>query len=127
MTINDESNQNERLNDEIPVESLYQNALLEIKRLENALAYLNGENDSLLQEVKFLNHEVTSFNKKDYENRHIKHKETITEMQRVIINYKTENTQLKDEIFQLKQTIFQLNAQVDELNMKLLKQQCHKN
>lgn len=111
----------ERLNEIVPIESLYRNALLEIKRLEKKLALRDGENTSLLSEVKYLHHELSFINKRDYENKHIKYKEEITRLNQAIAKYKAENMCLKDEIVKLKELKQQQDRQIENFNLEILK------
>ena len=84
----------EPLNKVVPVEALFPGALQEIKRLEKQIAYLNGENATLLAEVKYLKHEYTIAKKqaKKQANKPAKkcptHKTALQNLQDAIVKYK---------------------------------------
>lgn len=118
-----QENVEEYLNNDVPIEALYRNALQEIKRLKKQLAFRDGENITLLEEVKYLQRELDAIKKKDYEKRHIAYKAEISSMNQIIANYKSKIKKLEEEVFNLKEVNFQQCKDIEKLNLELLKQQ----
>ena len=113
----------EPLNGSVSVESLYSGALLEIKRLEKRLAYLDGENATLLAEVKYLKHEYTVAKKQA--NKPAKkcptHKTALQNLQGAIIKYKEKIKEQEEELFALREKYFKQSKELERLNLQLLK------
>lgn len=113
----------EPLNRVVPVEALYPGALQEIKRLEKQVAYLNGENATLLAEVKYLKHEYTVAKKQA--NKPAKkcptHKTALQNLQGAIIKYKEKIKEQEEELFALREKYFKQSKELERLNMQLLK------
>jgi hypothetical protein len=114
----------EYLNNDVPVEASYRGALQEINRLEKNLAYRDGENTTLLAEVKYLERELNAIKKKEYEKRHATYKAEITSLHQINVNYKLKIKEQEEEIFNLKEANFRLNKENEKLNLELLKKNC---
>ena len=113
-----QENVEEYLNNDVPIEALYRNALQEIKRLKKQLAFRDGENITLLEEVKYLQRELDAIKKKDYEKRHIAYKAEISSMNQIIANYKSKIKKLEEEVFNLKEVNFQQCKDIEKMNLE---------